>query len=261
MSRLVDLQRDLQRSLLEQTPTPALEWISSGGRGTPTRQLGIYEHAYRARLKEVLGKDFEALAAVLGERQFDWLSDDYIARFPSDSFTLRHYGRRFPAFLHQWHDLPQRTGLAELAEFEWLLIEAFDAAEAPLVGEQDLIGIAAENWPALRFTFHPSVQRCDHHWNSVKLWQTYKQDKPLPRLRRLNAALPWLIWRASLTTRFVSLSESEQVALDAVHTGKNFAEVCEALSEVTDQENLPLYAASLLKDWINKGLISDVFIN
>ena len=58
-------------------------------------------------------------------------------------------------------------------------------------------------------------------------------------------------------TRFRSLDDEESSALDVVLRGGNFAELCAVLANYQDHSQVPLRAATLLKNWLGQGL----FIN
>jgi hypothetical protein len=259
MSHLVELQRDFQRRLLD-ADKDAPSWISRGGRATPATQLSVYTNAYRARLKEVLQHDFPVLAAALGGERFDTLADAYIETHPSHAFTLRDFGRDLATFLREHAEYGDTPILHELAAFEWTLGEAFDAADDRALTEQDVTSVPAEAWPVLQFVFHASVRRLDLATNTPSLWKAVNTETTPPEAHTEPEPRPWLIWRQELTTRYRSLTEEEALALDAAKNGATFSDICEALSSVIPEEQVPLRAASLLKGWIADGLISAVMV-
>lgn len=269
MNTLADLQQTFQQCVLkpdETATTSRISWISASGRADPETQLSIYTHAYTARLKEVLANDYPAILMAIGEDDFEQLTHNYIKVHPSHFFSLRDFGSSFPEYLSelihqqqqseiQWQEKPW---LYELALFEWTLGEAFNAADANLFKEEDMASIPPEAWPELKFTLHPSVYRLDLKWNISEMWQILTNDNPEEVNAISDTASPWLIWRQQLVTRFRSMQTDEQIALDKLSEGANFNEICEALCGVMSEENVPMRAATLLKDWINNGLISEV---
>jgi hypothetical protein len=65
------------------------------------------------------------------------------------------------------------------------------------------------------------------------------------------------MWRDELMTQYRSLEADEAVALSAAHAGANFTEICSALAtEIGDQEQVPMKAASLLKGWLAAGMLT-----
>lgn len=264
MKQLARLQHTFQDRVLHPGQPESTAWISATGRAAPELQLSVYVQAYRARLKEVLTHDYPATLAALGDEHFNRLADDYLGAHPSHYFSLRDFGCHLPAFASEV--IQKDTGyqdmrwLAELTLFEWTLGQAFDAADATLVTAQAMAAISPGDWPALRFTLHPSVHRLDLEWNTPELWRalTASRTAQVTVTARRDTASPWLVWREQLVTRFRSMHRDEQRALDTLCTGGCFNEVCDVLATLIPEEAVPLRAASLLKSWIAQGLLSTV---
>jgi len=257
MKHLQQLQHDFQHCLLDGDDATVLPVITPAGRAAPDRQLSVYSTAYRSRLREVLEIDYPVLAAALGD-DFNLLMDAYIDAHPSQGFSLRSFGARLAAFLERQPDYSETPVLAELAAFEWTLGQAFDAADDKLVTIEDMEHIAVEAWPGLRLGFHPSVYRIDFAWNTPTVWHAHKSGVEMPEIQENGTAVPWLIWRKTLTVQFRSLEDFEPLMFDIACQGANFEEMCEALSVKTPVEEVPLRVASILKRWIGDGLVSRI---
>ena len=257
MSQLAKLQQNFQDCVLKQSDSKAPVWVSAVGRARPEVQLSVYSHAYRARLKEVLASDYTAVHMAIGEDAFDKLAETYIQDCPSKYFSLRDFGGGLPEFINRHPQYQQIPWLHELAEFEWLLCAAFDAADAPRLTDLMLATVTAEQWPQLCFVAHPSVRRIDFQWNIPPMWKVLTADTPTEIHAQAADDSYWLIWRDDLVTRFRSLDDEESSALDVVLRGGNFAELCAVLANYQDHSQVPLRAATLLKNWLGQGL----FIN
>ena len=61
-------------------------------------RLAIYRDAYRLRLIEVLGNDYDVLHAYLGDELFDALAGEYVAAHPSTFRNVRWFGGQFLRF-------------------------------------------------------------------------------------------------------------------------------------------------------------------
>lgn len=229
--------------------------------GIPARageRLAIYADAYRLRLLEALTTDFIALRAHLGEEDFDTLGRAYIDAHPSGQPSLRHFGRQLQAFLAATSPYRERPWLAELAAFDWALTEAFDAADRPALSPAALAAVAPTQWPAMRFTPHPSLQRLDLHWNAAAIWQVADSAAVAPAPERSDPPLAWAIWRHELQTYFRSLPVDEAWALDALRSGETFGAICEGLCEWIDAAHVALHAAGLLKQWLTDGMLCEL---
>jgi len=89
-----------------------------------------------------------------------------------------------------------------------------------------------------------------------EMWLALTDDEPTQVTAQRQDKSPWLVWHEQLVTRFRSMQSDEQLAFDALCEGKNFNEVCDALSTIMDEADVPMHAASLLTAWITQGLIS-----
>ena len=103
-----------------------------------------------------------------------------------------------------------------------------------------------------------NVQRLDLRWNTAGMWASLTAERPMPVNATEGAAVPWLVWRAQLTTRFRSLEPDECAAFDCLRDGGSFGDACERLTAFIAAESVPLRAATLLKTWTGHGLIGAV---
>jgi len=218
-------------------------------------RLTIYRDAYRLRLIESLTANFPALYAYLGAEEFNQLSSDYISKHPSSYRSIRWYGDSLSDFLKTYY--PKNQQLAELADFEWKMTLAFDAADVPLVTVEDMAAVAPDAWAKLQFILHPSVQRINYFWNVVALWQALVHDQELPALAHSLEKTAWVLWRSTdYTIQFCSLSQEEAWALDALFQGLSFGELCEGLCQWIEAEEVAMKAAAFLKGWIQNKMLS-----
>lgn len=118
------------------TAAMAANFIKPNDRLTSFERLEIYNRQYWWRILDCFYDDFPGLRAVLGDRRFRRLAQDYLERHPSRSFTLRDLGRELVAYVEagEWPRLA-----LDMARLEWAHIEAFDnAAREPLTPDQIL---------------------------------------------------------------------------------------------------------------------------
>src|SRR5580658_8596386 len=113
----------------------AASFIKPNDRLSAFERLEIYNRQYWFRLLDCLYDDYPGLRAVLGDRRFARLAQAYLARHPSESFSLRNLGQHLLEFLAaepQWV-APHQSLALDMARLEWAQIEAFDnEAKAPM---------------------------------------------------------------------------------------------------------------------------------
>lgn len=256
MTDLSSLQRDFQNHLL--TGQKAIEQaIISTKKVSAETRLSIYHHAYHARLEEALTTNFPCLQSYLGDEAFHQLSMAYIASHPSNNRSIRWYGDKLPAYLIDYFQ-PAYHYLSELAQFEWTMTLAFDAADAPVFQLTQMAAIPAESWAGMSLKPHPSLYRMNFLWDSVELWEALAHEQVLEQVVKNTNPVPWVLWRHDYINRFYPLLEDESWAMDAILKGLSFGEICEGLCQWHTEEAVGQRAASLLKGWIQSGLISDI---
>ncbi len=248
------LQQDLQNYLLREDGRIADAIVDAPPLSTRDR-LGIYRNAYQVRLIEALDDTFPVLHAVLGDEMFDALGRDFVAAQPSVHRSIRWYGGELAKFLGETAPYAGQPILAELALLEWTLAEVFDSADARPLPRSELSAVDASLWSDLRFEFHPSLRRLDLRWNTVAVWQAMSNESAPPDPQCGELAEPWLLWRQDLQNYFRSMPPDETAALEAARRGADFGEICEALADWMQPDEIPLRAAGLIGVWADSGII------
>jgi hypothetical protein len=127
----------MQRKWIDGRPTKQIaeSFIKPNDRLTSFGRLEIYNRQYWFRIRDCFYDDYPGLRAILGDKKFERLADEYLTRHPSRSYTLRNLGSRLVKFLETEPKLtaPQQELALDLARLEWAHIEAFDnEAKSPL---------------------------------------------------------------------------------------------------------------------------------
>jgi hypothetical protein len=257
---LKELQKQFKSHLFSQQSNIAGHIVSDNL--SSEFRLSLYANGYVVRLIEVLENDYPVLKEFLGEEAFFELCRLYIARHPSKFASLRWFGQHLPAFLRGEAPYDQTPYLAELAQLEWTLVDAFNASDQVSIEEGDVARVPVEKWPELSFAFHPSVHVFSYYWNILPLWQAHKEQKPFPDVEKLPAQESCLVWRRQLNTFFRTLPKDEAELLGAACQGADFSQLCELLSEdmreIQDPQEIPMRAASLLKTWIADTIVTEL---
>ena len=255
--RLLEVQHELQRDLLGEK-SAIVDAIVEAPPLPVQARLGIYRHAYRARLIEALDEQYPVLHWLLGDETFESLGTQFVATHPSAHRSIRWYGRELADFVEATGPFADQPLLAEMARFEWMLSEVFDAADACVVDRAALQAIDPAHWAALRFGFHPSLRRLELAWNTVAVWQAGSAKRDAPAPERSCERVPWLLWRRNFKTYFRSLDAIERAALDAASAGGTFTQICESLAARVPEADVPLRAATLVALWADGGILASL---
>jgi hypothetical protein len=223
---------------------------------TASTRLSVYANAYRLRLRDVLLDDYEALHALVGDDAFDILTHNYLLRHASSHPNIRWFGGRMVEFLDNTPPYSDHPILAETARFEWTLVTAFDAQDAPLVGTDAVARVPPQAWPEMRPVMHASLQLLKLRMNTVEIWHAVQADQEPPQPKTLSEPGDWVVWRQDLQPHFRHLEADELWALEASMAGRSFGELCEGLCDWTEPEQVGLRAATLLKGWVSEGMVT-----
>lgn len=234
------------------------ERVAPGRLDNAERRLRIYYDAYRLRLIEALGGDYETLQAALGEEAFRTAALAYLEANVSQWRNVRWYGARLPDFLRDTAPWSERVWLSDIARFEWTLTLAFDAADTSSLTFAELAALPAEAWAALAFRLHPSVQLLRLSSNAPAMRKAVDAGAALPAIETHDPPVDWLIWRKSLSVSFRSLSAAERWALGAAQRGESFPAICEGICAFVPADEAPVLVAGWLRGWVDDELISAV---
>jgi hypothetical protein len=119
----------------------AAEFIKPNDRLSSFERLEIYNRQYWFRVLDCLWDDYPGLRAIVGERKFMELITAYLARYPSNSYTLRDLGNRLEHFLReepQWAG-PREKLAIDMARFEWAQVVAFDGPSKAPISPDDIL--------------------------------------------------------------------------------------------------------------------------
>lgn len=252
---LADLQRAFLATMRGADDGAVLPELAPGRNASPNLGLAIYRNAYSSRLCEALENDHPALGTYLGDTLWASLCEGYIAANPSKVRSLRNFGASLPDYLRAVQPYASSPQIAELAQWERLLLDCFDAADADRAEWSTLLGAPEASWPNLRLRFHPSLQLHRVAWNSVEIWRALKDDQAPPSVA-LASSDHWLLWRDSdSVTRFRSLGEDETAAFAHFLRGGDFSGLCEQLLRRQPEDLVPAMALAMLNRWCAEGLV------
>jgi hypothetical protein len=256
MNTLDALQNHFQCYILGADPTFIREIAGADDDYRRTR-LGIYYNAYRLRLIAALETDYEVLKAFVGDSRFKELALAYVQAHPSQFRNLRWYGDTMAGFLRNDARFSAEPLLSELAEFEWAQGLAFDAPDTPLVSFDDLASVPPDEWADIRFIQHPSLHLIKPNWNVVAIWHAHTDGKTLPAAVSGEQAYFIAVWRKDYKSFFRTLEHDESLLWQALANGTGFGDACAELASATgiNEEEAPLRAAQLLRNWVDEGWI------
>ena len=245
--------RQLQQSVQDYVLTGRPEVISLIRADTneiAARRIAVYSEGYSARLLEVLGQDYIGLQTLLGDAVFEALGRRYITATPSRYYNARWVGQDLPTWLASDAEYANDLGVLDMAQLDWAITLAFDAADQLPVGVTEMSQIAPNEWPDLRFEFHPSLQVFALRSNALDIKRAQERNESVPATEALGALKLAAVWRRDYRVFYRALPADEQQALTLAKGGDPFGEICEQLAQYHDEATAATRAATILRTWV-----------
>jgi len=256
---LADAQRAFAARVMESELQASLDGLLGDARADARERVGVYRHAYLARLLEVLGDDYPALKRALGESAFRGLAESYVRALPSQSPSLRDLGARLPAFLAAHEAASELRAsapwAADLARLELAVTDAFDAADALSLARSDLAAIAPEHWGELALALMPGTQLLAFAWPVRALRAAHDADQPLALDALSPRAEHVLVWRCEERVLHREVDASEAELLARLESGARFGELCALAAEARGDETGAAFAARMLARWVDEEIL------
>ena len=252
---LREIQDRLQAAILT-SDDAILDTILDNSRTSRETLFGVYRNAYVGRLVDVLKSDYALLRSYVGDDTFGGFARAYISAHPSRTQNARWFGAKLPEFLatSKWND--EHPRLAEIAQIEKAVSDAFDATDAPVLGVENLVKFPPESWGRLAFVPHPSAARFDAATNAFAIWRALKDDETPPEAATRDAPDHLIVWRQDATPRVRAMSDEETMMWTEACRGVRFEVLCEMAATYDDPENAAGRAAGYLQGWLSSHLLT-----
>ena len=222
-------------------------------------RLAIYTEGYRLRLIDALEDMYPALHTLVGDDDWAGLTRHFISITPSHHFSIRYYGGSLANFLRNTAPYREQPCIHEMAQFEWMLREVFDAPDADSVTLASVSEAGIVEWGNVKFTLHPTVRFLELYWNVPGLWKAIEQQSDPIAPVRGKQAVTWMLWRSNLTTYFRSLDPVETQFFTGLNK-HSFGDLCGGLAQHAGEQSAIL-AAGFLRKAFDDGLVGALRID
>jgi uncharacterized protein (UPF0276 family) len=217
------------------------------------RRLGIYHHAYRARLNEVLTDTFAKTYLFMGSDLFDEEAVAFAVANPPTARSLNRYGHNFPEHLAaRYTDNPE---LFELARLDWDLRHCFDGPDAPAFSATDAQADTAGQWLARPAPLHHSLRLRPIQTNVVQVWRAIDADTDVPPIESLEKPASLVVWRKELQPHFQTVDATQALFLQRLMEGASITASCEQLAQTPALED-PQQLAQWFQGWLQEGWLA-----
>jgi hypothetical protein len=214
---------------------------------SPVQRIGVYHHAYRARLVECLADDYPALQVLLGSAEFTNLCHAYVARFTPRAPSLNEYAQHMHAFCRE-QPLANAELLSDLARLEWAsAVVVHQPQVAPLTASD----IAAQQgaWEDARVRAVPALRLLTLQYPVLELYRSLRAGRSLPM--PAAAAAHVLVHRPQWNITCTALSQPEGNLLARLLSGVPLGQALASDVEASEAE-----VSAWFQRWVGSGLFS-----
>lgn len=215
--------------------------------------LNVYQNNYRVQLMGCLEVSYPLLRRFIGEDAFRAAAITHIDTKPPKGWTLDHYGADFAETLRALY--PHNPDIDELAWIEWMLGEAFVAADStPLTTE----ALASVDWDGARLQLSPSLRVRHATTNADHVWAALRDGDRRIDSEMLASSAGLMVWRRDHFSRLRRLDPVEAGALLALADDPAFSRLCDALVGRLGEEEGIRRAGQFLAEWLAAGVVTGV---
>lgn len=250
--RLVEVQRRLADHVLDRGDPRARGLINASEGFDVDQRLGIYHHAYRARLCEVLADSFAKTCLFMGSDTFDEYAAAFAVAHPPLTRSLSRYGADFPAFLAGL--FPANPELYELAQLDWDLRACFDGPDVAALNTDTAHTDTVRAWLHRERPLHPGLRLSEVTTNVVQLWNAIDADQPVPEVELLAKPSSVMVWRKNLQPHFQTLAMGQAEFARRLMIGKSIQQACDDLAGSEALQD-PAQLGEWLRDWLDNGVL------
>ncbi|MDK1378394.1 MULTISPECIES: DNA-binding domain-containing protein [unclassified Sinorhizobium] len=163
------------------------------GRATPTvvagpmgkaadKRFDIYRNNVTVSLIDALAAAFPATMRITGETFFRAMARFYVRETPPTSPLLFEYGRDLPAFIERYEYAQSMPWLADVARIERAWLDAYHAADAPVLSPHALTSFPADALADTVFETHPSAHVVRSAYPAVTIFSVNRDSGPVGRI-------------------------------------------------------------------------------
>ncbi|MEF0941446.1 HvfC/BufC N-terminal domain-containing protein [Rhizobium sp. BR 362] len=242
------------KSLLNPEQQTPASLVGPHGKGADKR-YNVYRNNVTVSLIETLAAIFPATQRITGPDFFRAMARFHIRETPPTSPLLFEYGRGFPAFINGYEYAQSMPWLGDVARLERAWLDAYHAADCPVISAADLACVAPDELPELRFHVHPATRILSSQFPAVTIFAANRGAEPV---RRIEHIVPEdaLITRPELEVVVRLLQPGGAAFLTCLAGGGTFAAAAAAALDVNPAFDL----AGMVAEMIEAGAFTEIYL-
>lgn len=193
------------------------------------RCFEVYRNNTFTNFTEALRAVYPVIERLVGDEFFTYAARRYVRDTPSISGDLHRFGAAFAELLAVLPACRELVYLPDTARLEWLMHEAFHAADHPPFDLRRLAALPPGRDDALRFCLHPACRLLASPYPVHRIWQVNQTGaaEQTPPVDLAEGGVHLLVARPRASVELELLAPAEFAALAALAQGQPLAAVFE----------------------------------
>jgi hypothetical protein len=165
-------------------PTMAVpnDVVATSGKGV-VKRYNVYRNNVTVSLIDTIAAIYPAVQRITGIEFFRAMARFYIRAMPPVSPLLFEYGRDFPTFIESYEYAREMPWLADTARIERAWLDAYHAADLPVLRVDAFANMDAALLPDIHFISHPATRILRSAYPAVAIFAMNRSDGPVSPLR------------------------------------------------------------------------------
>jgi hypothetical protein len=169
------------RGLTEPDAPPPAQVAAAAGKGV-IKRYNVYRNNVTVSLIDALAAIYPAVQRITGSEFFRAMARFHIRATPPVSPLLFEYGRDFPDFIESYEYAKPMPWLADTARIERAWLDAYHAADLPVLPAHIFERIEPAQLGELRFIAHPATRIVRSAYPAVAIFAMNRRDGPVEPL-------------------------------------------------------------------------------
>ncbi len=225
-------------------PTPS-GIAGPNGKKALTR-YNVYRNNVTVSLINALAAIYPAVRRITGPDFFRAMARSHIRETPPKSPLLFEYGRDFPDFIQRYEYASGMPWLADTAHIERAWLDAYHAADAPVLCPSTLAEVSADRLVDVRFAPHPATRIVRSGYPAVAIFSMNRVEGPVTPLQSSDAE-DALVTRLELDVAVRLLPPGGAAFLTALIAGETLAAAANAAITESPYFDLQANIAGMLE--------------
>jgi hypothetical protein len=163
---------------------------ATGAKKGVVKRYNVYRNNVTVSLIDALAAIYPAVQRLTGSDFFRAMARVHVRATPPVSPLLFEYGRDFPGFIDQYEYAKGMPWLADVARIERAWLDAYHAADRPVLPAQIFESIDPAQLGELRFVPHPAARVVRSRYAAVSIFAMNRRDGPTESPEPLDSSQP-----------------------------------------------------------------------